>query len=209
LAELRQKYSDEDLAALIANYPDLLRSLGTGAARGAIDIAILPGDVAELGAQGLDAAVSVSVGQDWSRGHRIRMRGRLGSSPIGKRGDHARCRALLAPTDTRAERLVEQGARMGAQFLCKLENLAGLSPYLGDVCDVTAAPMCRDSLRPAIGGTRDQLHAMPTQLLGRSGSGSIICRTWSGTQRDQIPRIFHEPNGAFPASFTPVNMRFS
>jgi hypothetical protein len=86
--EFRPRYAvtDDDLATLIANYPDIAKSLGVGAARGAVNIAGFVGDTAEAGAQGLDAAVTGVgnlFGQDWRRST-LRPQGRpLGSSPIG------------------------------------------------------------------------------------------------------------------------------
>jgi hypothetical protein len=67
---VKPKFTDDDLYALLAAYPDLTKSAGIGAARGVIDTAGLPGDLSELGARGLDAAVSSignAFGQDWRR----------------------------------------------------------------------------------------------------------------------------------------------
>jgi hypothetical protein len=105
-------------------------------------------------------------------------------SNISSYGPSLRCSGLSAPSvgrpDGSSHRIVLHGSTT-IRFVTRGRR----------GCDVTAVLMCKDWSRQATGGTRDRRHAMLMQSLARSG-GLMICRTWSGTQRDEIPRIFHE-----------------
>jgi hypothetical protein len=46
--EIQPAFTDDDLATLVANYPDLAKGFGVGVARGAINVGGLVGDTREL-----------------------------------------------------------------------------------------------------------------------------------------------------------------
>jgi hypothetical protein len=66
--EFRPRFSDEDLAAVATQYPDILRSAGIGVARGAIGVAGVPGDLGDVLNRHIDRAVTGlgnMFGQNW------------------------------------------------------------------------------------------------------------------------------------------------
>lgn len=77
---------DHDPFAQPSTAADVAKSGGIGVAKGAIGLAGMPSDLAELGAQGLDKAVTGAgklFGQDWSRAATMPNAQPLGQSPIG------------------------------------------------------------------------------------------------------------------------------
>src|SRR5262245_40687536 len=113
--ELTPRVTDEDLLALLRQYPDIFKSLGSGAARGAIDVVGTPGDLGHMLNQGIDygvAQVGRAFGKDWGQP--------VGEPPLGT---DAITRGVqnytgdFYPPQTRAGELAEQGGRLAAQSI--------------------------------------------------------------------------------------------